>query len=130
MLRHVAQLGKTLQPLKYQLDLPTHTVGLENRRRRIAGARREHENVLSEFECSRPGGHLLPTRLAVQASMSLFDRVVALFYCTQPPPKRGILTMQDDSPFAVLPHFGQSSQSAKERDTSSILVSMQRSSED
>src|SRR5713101_2465298 len=100
---HVPQLGKAFQPLKHQLDLPTHAVRLQYFRCRTGGACREHEHVLSKFEGSWPSTHLLPTRLAVHASMSLLNRVVALSYCAQPTRKRGVLTMQDNPPLTVLP---------------------------
>ncbi len=46
MLGHVPQLGKALQSLKHQLNLPTHTVRSQNVRRRTAGADRKHDHVL------------------------------------------------------------------------------------
>lgn len=108
MLGHVPQLGEALQSLKHQLNLPTHTVKSQNVRRRTTGAGREHDHVLSKFECSRPSYHLLLTRFAQQSPMSLLNRAVALSYCTEPARKRGTLTMKDNPPFAELPHFGQS----------------------
>src|SRR5712691_1675617 len=108
MLGHVSKLGKALQSLKHELDLPTHTVRSQNVRRRTAGASRKHDHVLCKFECSPPRDHLLLTRFALQAPMSLLNRGVALSNCTQSTRKRRTLTMQDDPPFAELPHFGQS----------------------
>jgi hypothetical protein len=107
MLGHVPQLGKALQSLKHQLNLPTHTVRSQNVRRRTAGAGRKHDHVLSKFECSRPSDHLLLTRFALQAPMSLLNRAVALSYCAQPARKRRTLTMQDNAPFGELSRFGQ-----------------------
>src|ERR1039458_8436955 len=103
MLGHVPQLGKALQPLKHQLNLPTHTVKSQNVRRRTTGAGRKHDDVLSKFECSRPSDHLLLTRFAQQTPMSLLNRAVALSYCTQPACKRRTLTMKDNPPFTELP---------------------------
>lgn len=99
MLGHVPQLGKALQPLKHQLNLPTHTVKSQNVRRRTTGARRKHDDVLSKFECSRPSDHLLLTRFAQPTPMSLLNRAVALSYCTQSACKRRTLTMKDNPPF-------------------------------
>src|SRR6266849_5054859 len=120
MLGHVPQLGEALQSLKYQLDLPTHTVRSQNVRRRTAGAGRKHDHVLGKFECSRPSDHLLLARSALQAPMSLLNRAVALSYCTQAARKRRTLTMQDTAPFAELSRFGQAAQSRKEGNTSTI----------
>src|ERR1700693_691551 len=94
MLGHMPQLGKALQSLKHQLNLPVRS---QNVRRRTAGARRKHDHVLSQFECFRPSDHLLLllTRFALQAPMTLLNRAVALSYCTQPPRKRPNLTVQD-----------------------------------
>jgi hypothetical protein len=78
MFGHVPQLGKALQSLKHQLNLPTHTVRSQNVRRRSAGAGRKHDHVPSKFECTRPSDHLLLTRFALQAPMSLLNRAVAL----------------------------------------------------
>jgi hypothetical protein len=54
MLGHVPKLGKALQSLKHQLNLPTHAVRSQNVGRRTAGAGRKHDHILSKFECSRP----------------------------------------------------------------------------
>jgi len=75
---HVAELGKALQSLKHQLNLPAHTVRSQNVRRRTAGAGREHDHELGKFECSRPRDHLLLTCSALQAAMSLLNRAIAL----------------------------------------------------
>jgi hypothetical protein len=95
MLGYGPHLGKALQSLKHQLDLPTHTVRFQNFRCRTVGARRNYGHVLSKFECSRPNDHLLLTRFSLQAPMSLLNRAVALSYCTQSASKRRTLTMQD-----------------------------------
>src|SRR2546427_7837690 len=108
MLGQVSQLSKALQSLKHQLDLPTQTVRFQNFHCRTAGAGRKHDHVLSKFECSRPSGHLLLTRSALQAPISLLNRAVALSYCTQPARKRRTLSVQDNPPFAELADFGQS----------------------
>src|SRR5258708_36892118 len=107
MLGHVPQLGEALQSLEHQLNLPTHTVVSQDFRCRTAGAGRKHDHVLSPFECSRPSDHLLLTRSALQAPMSLLNRPVALSYCTQAARKRRTLTMQENAPFAELSRFGQ-----------------------
>jgi hypothetical protein len=82
MLGHVPQLGKALQSLKHSSILPTHTVKSQDIRCRTARAGRKHDHVLSKFECSRPGDHLLLTRVALQAPMSLLNRTVALSHGT------------------------------------------------
>ena len=43
---------------------------------------RKHYHVLGQFECSGPSDHLLLTRFALQAPMSLLNRAVSLSYCT------------------------------------------------
>ena len=50
MLGDVSQVGKALQSLKHQLNLPTHTVRSQNVRRRTAGEGRKHDHVFSKFE--------------------------------------------------------------------------------
>jgi hypothetical protein len=56
----------------------------------------------------------------MQASMGLLNRAGALSYRAQSARKRGVLTMQHNSPFAILPLFSQSSQSRQHRDTSAV----------
>ena len=108
MFGNVPEVGKSFQSLKHQLNLPTHTVRSQNVCRRAAGTGRKHYYVLSKFECSWPRDHLLLTCFTLQAPMSMLNRAVALSYCAQPARKCRTLTVQDNPPFAELPHFGQS----------------------
>ena len=105
VLGNVSNPGEALQPFKQQFDLPAHTVQLQNIRRRTAASSREHENVFSKLKRSRPGAHLLLARLALQASVGLLNRESAFSNCAQSAGKRAVLTMQDNSPFAVLASF-------------------------
>src|SRR5580765_3137773 len=100
MFGHMSQLGKALQSLERQLNLPTHTVCSQNIGRRPAGAGCKYDHVLCKFERARPSNHLLLTRSALQLPMSVLNRVVALSDCTQPARKRGASTVQENTPFA------------------------------
>jgi hypothetical protein len=90
MLGHMPQLGKALQSLKHQLNLPTHTVRSQNVRRRTAGAGRKHDHVLSQFECSQPSDHLLLTRFAASANAPVESRSRSCVLHTTGPQKTNL----------------------------------------
>lgn len=98
MLGHMAHLGKTLQPLKHPLNLPTQTIRLENVRRQTASGGREYHHVPGKFERFLPGGHSLPAGLQLQAPMSPPNGAGALSHCTQSTRNRQPLPMRDDPP--------------------------------